>query len=170
MKILLASDHAGFYLKGEIMKFLAGRSVDVEDLGPHSLDPNDDYPDFIAPLAERVSKDPENTRGIILGGSGEGEAIVANRFKGVRAGVFYGSILPKAPIDAAGKESVDPFAIIHLMREHDDANVLSLAARFLNVEEALRAVSLFIDTSFQGEERHLRRIKKIDHIIDTLHG
>lgn len=162
MKILLASDHAGFFLKGEIFKFLEGMGVPVEDLGPASLDPNDDYPDFIRPLAKRVSEDSENTIGIILGGSGQGEAIVANRFSHVRAGVFYGGVAPKSPIDAGGKESTDPYTAIHLMREHDNANVLSLAARFLNVEEALRAVSVFIDTKFTGDERHVRRITKID--------
>lgn len=162
MKILLASDHAGFALKEEISRFLNGKGFDTEDMGPHSLDMDDDYPDYIAPLAKRVSEDPDNIRGVILGGSGQGEAMVANRVPGVRAGVFYGTSLPTLPVDATGKESTDPYAIIHLMREHDNVNVLSLGARFLTNEEAFSAVSQFLDTPFHNDERHLRRINKID--------
>lgn len=146
MKIIfLAADHAGFELKEEIKKFLFEENYKVEDRGAFELNPDDDYPDFIAPVAKAVSENPENARGIILGGSGQGEAICANRFKNVRAAVFYGG----------------PEEIIKLSREHNDANILSLGARFLKKEEALKAVKIWLQAPFSGDERHIRRIKKL---------
>lgn len=166
MKIVLASDHAGFLLKGEIVSFLQEKGFSVEDLGPHTLDPNDDYPDFVRLVGEAVGADPDNVRGIILGGSGQGEAIVANRFLGVRAGVFYGAVTPVSPIDISAEESKDSFAMIRLMRGHDDTNVLSLGARFLSTEDAIAAVEIWINTPFSEEERHSRRVKKIDSVTN----
>ncbi|MFC1757049.1 RpiB/LacA/LacB family sugar-phosphate isomerase [Patescibacteria group bacterium] len=150
MRIYLAADHAGFKLKEEIKKFLSDLGHDVKDFGAFEEDEKDDYPDFMIPLAEEISKDPENTKGILFGGSGQGEAIVANRFKGVRAVVYYG-----------GEEE-----IVKLAREHNNANVLSLGARFVSIDEAENAVKIFLETTFDsgGEnERHLRRINKIDN-------
>jgi ribose 5-phosphate isomerase B len=144
MKIIIAADHAGFNLKEELKPFLGGLGHDVEDKGAFSLDPEDDYPDFMIPAAEAVAKDPENIRGIIIGGSGQGEAMVANRFSGVRAAVYYG-----------GNEE-----IVRLSREHNNANVLALGARFMDEDEAKRAVELWLAEKFSGEERHLRRLNK----------
>ena len=143
--IYLGTDHAGFELKEEIKKFLVDLGLDVEDKGAMVLDPSDDYPDFVRPVAEAVANDAERSRGIILGGSGQGEAIVANRAKGIRAAVYYGG----------------PLDIVKLSRQHNDSNILSLGARFLTKEEALEAVKLFLETPFEGG-RHQRRIDKID--------
>ncbi len=146
MKIYLASDHAGYWLKEKIAAFLKKKGYEFEDLGPHSYVKTDDYPDFMHPLAEKVAADPDNVRGIIMGGTGQGEAIVANRHKGVRAAVYYG-----------GSEEV-----IKLSREHNNANVLSLAGFLLREADALLAVDLWLKTPFSRAERHVRRIAKID--------
>ncbi len=153
-KIHLASDHAGFEYKEILKSFLTNEGYEVIDHGPATYDKDDDYPDFIAPLAKAISESngqdkvyPELVeRGIILGFSGQGEAIVANRFKGVRAAVYYG-----------GNEE-----ILKLSREHNDSNVLSLAAGFISKEELAPVVSLWIKTPFSNEERHIRRIKKLN--------
>lgn len=142
--IYLATDHAGFELKEAIKKFLRKEGYEVKDCGAQTLDPQDDYPDFISKAAEAVSKEPESY-GIILGGSGQGEAIVANKFPNVRASVYYGK-LEEMP---------------RLTREHNDSNILSLGARFLSVDETLAAVKLFLETPFSGDPRHIRRIEKI---------
>ena len=147
MKIYLASDHAGFELKNTLKIYLEGEGYMVTDMGPYKYDETDDYPDFMRPVAKEISKDPENNRGIIMGGSGQGEAMVANRFNGVRAAVYYAHNLD----------------IIKLSREHNNANVLALGARFINNEEAKEAVKLWLETPFTKEERHVRRIKKIDN-------
>lgn len=146
--IYLASDHAGFELKEKLQAFLNGLGFEVEDLGNIKHDEGDDYPDFIFPAAMKVAEDPENNKAIILGGSGQGEAMAANRIKGVRAAVFYGG-----PID-----------IIKLSREHNDANILSLGARFIFEDEAKEVVRMWLETSFSDGERHKRRIEKIDKI------
>jgi len=159
MKIYLAADHAGLALKDKIKTWLKGNDYEVEDCGAFEFDQRDDYPDFISRAAIAVSKDPES-RGIVLGGSGQGEAMVANRYQNVRAAVFYGAVRPRAAIDAEGTESVDPLAMVKLPRAHENANVLSLGARFLSDEEALQAVEVWLKTSFSGGERHRRRIAK----------
>ncbi|MDP2676352.1 MAG: RpiB/LacA/LacB family sugar-phosphate isomerase [bacterium] len=171
MKVYLGTDHAGFALKEKLKRYLADEGHEVEDMGAHSLNDQDDYPDFIRLVAEAVARDDEGlapsgstalppngrgsplgggtageSRGVVLGGSGQGEAMVANRIRGVRAAVYYGG----------DKE------IIVLSREHNDANILSLGARFLSDEEAKSVVKLWLETEFKGEERHVRRIKKID--------
>lgn len=156
MKVFFASDHAGFELKEALMPFVQGLGYEVEDCGAFAFDPQDDYPDTIKKAAEAVSKDPENTRGIIVGGSGQGEAIVANRYPHVRAAVYYGP--GGRQVDADGKE----LTMTASTRKHNDANVLSLAARFLPQDEAEAAVEEWLATEFDGEERHMRRIKKID--------
>ena len=152
----LATDHAGFEYKESIKAWLESEGYEVVDHGAFELDPEDDYPDFIAPAAQAIATDEEgNARAIILGGSGQGEAILANRFPNVRAVVFNGQYDPKD-----GREV--PEEII-TARQHNDANILSLGARFLSLEEVKEAVELFLETSFSGEERHLRRIEKIEN-------
>ena len=146
MIIYLASDHAGFELKEKVKKFLADSGYTVEDCGAYTLSPSDDYPDFIRKAAAAVANDLEHSRGVVFGGSGQGEAMVANRARGVRAAVVY-----------AYSED-----IIRLSREHNNANVLAIGARFLTEEQALTAVKLWLETPFSGEERHERRIKKLD--------
>jgi ribose 5-phosphate isomerase B len=146
MKIYIASDHAGYDLKETLKDYLGLLKYEVEDFGPFVFDANDDYPDFMKLVAEAVSRNPMGSRGIVIGGSGQGEAIVCNRVKGVRAGVFYGGNIE----------------LVKLMREHNDANVLSLGARFVEHEEAEKAVKIFLETKFTNEERHIRRIRKID--------
>ena len=144
MKIVLASDHAGFELKNHVKDYLCKERFQVEDFGAYDYDALDDYPDFILPAA-RVVGNSKNTIGIIFGGSGQGEAMAANRIKGVRAVVFYDG----------------PKKIIKLSRKHNDANVLSLGARFISRDKALDIIDLWLRTPFEGE-RHLTRINKLD--------
>ena len=148
MKIYLGTDHAGFELKEKIKQWLEEWGYDHEDLGAYSYDAEDDYPDFIRPVAEKVAQDPENNRGIVLGGSGQGEAIVCNREEGVYATVY------------ATKEL--DLELVNWMREHNESNVISLAARRVSEEDAKQVVKTWLDTPFTGEERHVRRIAKID--------
>lgn len=150
MKVYLATDHAGFELKEKIKESLIQDGYFVTDFGAETFDPEDDYPDFISKAAAAVSKDPDS-RAIILGGSGQGEAIVANKYPNVRAAVYYGKIeeIPK------------------LTRQHNDSNILSLGARFLTEEEAVGAVKLFLETPFSKEARHIRRVEKIKKIEEN---
>jgi ribose 5-phosphate isomerase B len=147
MKVVFASDHAGFELKEKLKVHVAELGFEVEDKGAHEYRETDDYPDFVGAAARAVAADPENTRAIVLGGSGQGEAMVANRVPGVRAAVYYG-----------GAQEIIP-----LSRQHNDANVLSLGARFLTEEEAKETVKIWLNTGFSEDERHVRRIGKIDH-------
>lgn len=144
MIIHLATDHAGFEDKEVLKTYLTEKGYNVVDHGVYTLDPNDDYPDFILPCAEAVAHE-EGAKGIIFGGSGQGEAMVANKVSGIRAVVYYG-----------GNEE-----IITLSREHNDANILSLAGRFLSSLEVIHVSELWLTTSFSGDERHMRRIEKI---------
>ena len=146
-KIFLGTDHAGFELKEEIKDFLESKKYNIEDCGAYTFEKLDDYPDFIIPVARNVSASPEEYRGIIFGGSGQGEAMSANRFKNVRATVFYGF----------------DFEIIKLSRLHNNANILSIGARFVSSVNAKRAIELWLETPFEGG-RHEARIKKIDDI------
>lgn len=148
MKVYLGTDHAGFELKEQIKAFLKENSYEVEDCGASSLDQEDDYPDFIAPTAAGVAKNPEVDRGIIFGGSGQGEAMVANKCKGIRAAVY----------------NTENLELVKLARIHNDANILSIGARFVGVENAKEAVKLFLDTTYTAEERHERRIEKIKNL------
>ena len=163
--IYIASDHAGLELKEKIKADLISEGHRVVDMGNDHYDRDDDYPDFIGKVAQAVSQDSES-KGIVLGGSGQGEAIAANRYENVRCTVFYGLVTATDPADVTGRISTDPFEIIRLGREHNDANVLSLGARFLKEEDALRAVKLWLDTPFSHEERHVRRINKIERSAD----
>lgn len=154
MTIYLAADHAGFELKETIRQYLKEHGHQVEDCGAFEKDTDDDYPDFILPCARHVARDP-GSFGVIIGASGQGEAMAANRIAGVRAAVYYGSA-SISQIDAEGAA----LGLIESVRMHNNANVLSLGARFMSEDEAVSAVALFLSTRFSGDERHLRRIGK----------
>jgi ribose 5-phosphate isomerase B len=158
-KIYIGSDHAGFNPKEKLKAYLSGLGYEVEDKGAFSYEENDDYPDFILPVAEAVVND-KGSFGIVIGGSGQGEAMAANKVKGARCALFYGPLAPKEAVDVKGIESNDPYEIIKLAREHNDANMISLGARFLNKEEVHQAMKIFLETPFSDDERHARRISK----------
>lgn len=149
-KIYLATDHAGFNLKEEVKKYLEESGREVYDCGALTFEPGDDYPQFIALAAEKVQHDSmhEPSMAVIFGGSGQGESIVANRYRHVRAIVYAGGNLE----------------LVKLGREHNDANVLSIGARFVTKDEAVQAIDLFLSTSFSHEERHAERVIQIDEI------
>lgn len=160
MKIYLAGDHAGFRLKKALLAHLPLLGHDVEDLGPHDLNPDDDYPDFVIPLAKRLLTEP-NAFGIVCAGSGQGEAMCANRLKGVRAAVFYGKMRATEALDAEGGHSKDGFDPVRLARRHNNANLLSIGSRFVSPDDANEAVHVFLTTSFDTDsERHSRRLLK----------
>ncbi len=163
-KVYIASDHAGFALKRAVSEMLSTRGYPVVDFGAKTLDSNDDYPDFITPCATRVAQAcaDGDTRafGIVIGGSGQGEAMSANRVVGVRAAVFYGGIYAQRALDVKGTQTHGSLDIVRLARLHNDANILSLGARFISEEEAFEAVILFIETPFSRDPRHIRRISK----------
>jgi ribose 5-phosphate isomerase B len=150
-KIHLATDHAGYSLKEVIEDHLDEAGRHVVDHGATALNKKDDYPDFIRPAAQAVAES-EKARGIIFGHSGQGEAMVANRFKGVRAAVYYG---PPA-------EDTSEKSIIELSRQHNDANVLSIGAGFVTDNQAIKVVDEWLNTPFSEATRHERRIKKIE--------
>ena len=141
--IVLATDHAGFELKEHVKKFLLEKGFEIKDFGALEYDALDDYPDFIIPASKFVSKN--KLIGIIFGGSGQGEAIAANRIKGIRAVVFYNG----------------PDDIIELSRMHNNANILSIGARFVDNHRAEEIINLWLSTTFE-EGRHKKRISKLD--------
>jgi ribose 5-phosphate isomerase B len=147
MKVYLASDHAGFTLKEELAPYLLERGFVVEDLGPATFNAEDDYPDTILPLALKIAGE-KGAFGVVVGMSGQGEAIACNRIRGVRAAVYNG-----------GSKDILTFS-----RAHNDANVLSLGAKFVSADEAKQAVELWLNTPFSNEERHARRIQKLDNV------
>jgi len=175
--IYLATDHRGFELKEKIKGWLKEWGYAYEDMGALVYDEDDDYPDFISKAAEKVSQEPENSKAIILGGSGQGEAMAANRYKGVRAAVFYGPpfqfkrmpwykwLFPGIGIKGmAGTYGKAEIAILQdlvkLSRQHNNANVLSLGTFFIDMGAAKKIIKLWLETSFSGEERHKRRLAK----------
>lgn len=164
MIVYLATDHTGLEIKDKASKFITELGFQVEDCGAYEFDKNDDYPDFIGKAAEKVSQNPENSMGIIFGGSGQGEAMTANKFKGVRAAVFYGCVTPARAADITGRESHDPYEMLSLTREHNNANILSIGTRFMTDEEILKVIKLWLDAPFTNEERHVRRVEKIKKI------
>jgi ribose 5-phosphate isomerase B len=151
MQIYLASDHAGFYLKEKVKENFLDRGFLVEDFGARNFDEIDDYPDFIFPCVkkyiEKTNGDTVKGFAIIFGGSGTGEAIVANRVRGARAVVYNGN----SP------------EIVRLGREHNDTNILSIGTRFVTEKECLEAIKIFMTTSFEGG-KHAKRVLKIDMI------
>lgn len=146
--IYLGADHAGFALKETIARMLGAHTdYAVVDCGARTLDDDDDYPDFILPVAHHVAQDRARgiaSMGIVCGGSGQGEAMAANRVVGVRCALYYGGA----------------HDLVVLSREHNDANMLSLGARFLRDDEAMAVVRLWLATAFSGEARHVRRLAK----------
>lgn len=178
MKIFLGADHRGFELKEKIKTWLLEWGFEHTDCGAFLYDKDDDYVDFISAVAKKVSEDSENNKGIVLGMTGQGEAMVANKFKGIRASVFYGPDLSfetkrlnwwllalSKGGGLAEKILNNKFKkIIQLSREHNDANILSLGAGFVEEHSIKFLVKLWLDTKFAGEERHVRRINKIKQI------
>lgn len=177
MKISIASDHAGFELKAFLVTELGARGFDMYDFGAHEMIAEDDYPIYISRVAKDISRYEQaileghqhthtvhgivatgrDHMGIIIGGSGQGEAIVANKYPHIRAAVVYGGV-------ATGGSRQLIEEITTLSRKHNDANIISLGARFLSNEEALEMVMLWLETDFEGEERHRRRIGQINDI------
>lgn len=161
MKIATTTDHGGYEALQELKTYVESLGHEVVDFGPKSLDMDDDYPDFMFPAARAVAEG-ECEVGIILGGSGQGEAMAANRFKGVRAAVFYTPAIAKTAVDAEGNTSDDPYEILKLTRQHNHANVLSLSGRFLTLDEMKQAVKIWLETPYSEAERHARRVGKLD--------
>ncbi len=141
-KVYLGADHAGLRLKNAIKQYLSEAKIDYQDFGADKLKSDDDYPDFANKVAKAVSRQPKNY-GVLICGSGHGMCIAANRHKKVRGILGYS------------------VGAVMIGREHNDANVLCLAGRFLSTAQAIHLVETFLKTDFPGEERHLRRIKKI---------
>lgn len=152
-KIYIGTDHAGYEMKNKLIPFIKNLGYEVVDCGAYINDPKDDDPNFVSAVARAVALNPEHIKGIILGGSGQGEAIVANRFPNVRAIVFYGKPGIFSKLD-----------VIRLGREHNDSNVLSLGARFLSLRSAEKAVKSWLEIPFSKAERHIRRIKETEAI------
>jgi ribose 5-phosphate isomerase B len=147
--IILASDHAGFELKEKVKEFLHEKGYKTDDMGAHAYVEDDDYPAFMVQAALRIAQDSSGTaRAIIFGKSGQGEAMVANRFPGVRAAVWYGG----------------DHEILKLSRQHNDANILSIGAGFVTESQAAEAITEWLHTEFSNEERHKRRIEEMDNI------
>lgn len=163
MKIAVTTDHAGFEALQHLKVFIGSLGHECVDFGPKSLDMDDDYPDFMFPAAKAVAGG-ECEAAIILGGSGQGEAMAANRIKGVRCTLFYGPAVAKTAIDAEGHSSDDPYEILKLSRLHNHANVLSLSGRFLAVDEMKRAIETWLSTPYSDAERHARRVRKLDDL------
>ena len=142
MRIHIGSDHAGLELKAELVKHLSSKGHDVTDHGPHEYDALDDYPDFCIPAAQAVANDPLSL-GIVLGGSGNGEQIAANKVKGIRAALAWSIETAK------------------LAKEHNNANVVAVGGRMHEISFVKEIIDAFIDEPFSNDERHVRRIKKI---------
>ena len=142
MRIHIGSDHAGLEFKNELIEHLVAGGHDVTDHGPYEFDVLDDYPDFCIPTAEAVAKDPASL-GIVLGGSGNGEQIAANKVKGVRAALAWNIETAK------------------LARDHNNANVIGIGGRMHPIDECKAIIDAFIETPFSYDERHIRRINKI---------
>lgn len=142
MRIHIGSDHAGLELKAELVKHLTANGHEVTDHGPHEYDALDDYPDFCIPAAEAVAKDPDSL-GIVLGGSGNGEQMAANKVKGIRAALAWSIETAK------------------LARDHNNANVIAVGGRMHEISSVKEIIDTFIASPFSNDERHIRRIKKI---------
>ena len=163
MKIYFASDHGGFETKEELKRYAAEElGHEVEDCGAHQLDPADNYPDYIVPAAKKIAADPE-ARGVIAGGSGQGEAMAANKVKGIRAFVYYGPAKAVKAVDVSGRMSEDPHEIVKLARLHNNSNVISFGNRFVPIEEAKQVLKLWLETPFEGG-RHQKRIELMDQL------
>lgn len=149
MIIYIASDHRGFKLKETLKVYLVNSGYTIHDLGNDHYDENDDYPDFAVKVAQKISEDSINNRGILLCGSGVGVDVVANKFNNVRSALVF------SPDHA------------YVARNDDDANVLSLPVAMLGEEDAKKIVSVWLQTPFSGAERHKRRLEKIKKLEDS---
>jgi ribose 5-phosphate isomerase B len=142
MRVYLGSDHAGYELKMHLVNHLTKQGHDVVDVGPHEYDPEDDYPAFCFHTGARVVAD-EGSLGIVIGGSGNGEQIAANKVEGVRSTLVWRA------------------DIAELARQHNDSNVLAIGARQHTLDEATSFVDTFLATPFSGDPRHARRIAQL---------
>jgi ribose 5-phosphate isomerase B len=142
MRVYLGADHAGFELKAHLLTALAERGFEVSDCGAFEYDAQDDYPPFCIATAEKVVADP-GSLGVVIGGSGNGEQIAANKVRGARAALAW---------------NLD---IAQLARQHNDANVVAVGARQHSIDDATAIVLAFLDTTFSGDARHARRIAQI---------
>ena len=142
MRVYLGSDHAGLELRQQLVEHLTSAGYDVVDVGPKTYDPEDDYPAYCLATAARVVADP-GSLGVVVGGSGNGEQIAANKVKGARAALTWNT------------------ETAQLARQHNDANVAGVGARMHTVEEAIAIVDAFLATPFSGAERHARRIRQL---------
>lgn len=164
MKIALSTDHAGYERLKKLKEGLELAGYACHDFGPAQFNIDDDYPDFIRPACESILAGGCEV-GIIFGGSGQGEAMAANRLKGIRCTVWYGPSVPIEAINAEGIVSSDPYEMLKLSKEHNNANMLSIAGRFVSDDETLRVAIKWLNESFKNEERHMRRIEKLDQGI-----
>jgi ribose 5-phosphate isomerase B len=142
MRVYLGSDHAGYELKGHLVTWLSEHGHEPVDCGPREYDRDDDYPPYVLSAASRTAADP-GSFGVVIGGSGNGEAIAANKVDGVRAALAWNEETAR------------------LAREHNDANVISIGARMHPIEDAVRFLEIFVSTPYSGAERHSRRIAMI---------
>ena len=152
MRVHLGSDHAGLELKEHLTEWLTGHGYDVVDHGPFTFDPDDDYPVFCLRAAEAVAADQQeglDSLGVVIGGSGNGEQIAANKVRGVRSALAWSEETAK------------------LAREHNDANVISVGGRMHPLEDLMRFVELFLGTPFSGVSRHVRRIAMLADYEET---
>ncbi len=161
MRLYFAGDHAGFLMKGKLIEFARSLGHEVEDLGPFEPKSGDDYPDYVIPLAKKVAE-PERLnlesgkrfnldseiRGIVVAGSGQGEIIAMNRVKGARAALL-----------CPGPQMVP---LIKVSRDHNNSNIFAIGARFCTLEEAKEGIAVWLETTFSGDERHVRRLQKIE--------
>jgi ribose 5-phosphate isomerase B len=148
MRVYLGSDHAGFALKTHLLAYLAGLGQETVDCGPHEYQADDDYPPYCIATASRVAADP-GSLGVVIGGSGNGEQIAANKVVGIRAALAWNEETAR------------------LARLHNDANVVAIGARMHPSDEAVRLVEVFIGTPFSGDERHARRLRMIANYETT---
>jgi ribose 5-phosphate isomerase B len=154
MTIHLATDHAGYAHKEAVSAWLKSEGYDVVDHGAHALDPQDDFPDFISLAAAAVNKNPKASRGVVFGGSGQGEGMMANSYPYVRATVYYG-----------GDETIPV-----LSRQHNDANMLSIGARFIDIDSTKKIIWEWLHTESLIEDKYHRRNKKLADFTNNLHS
>lgn len=149
MKILFAGDHAGFEMKQKLVEFVRSLGHEVEDIGSFEPKAGDDYPDYVIPLAKKVTGKPSTeVRGIVVAGSGQGEIIAMNRIEGARAALL-----------CPGPQMIP---LIQASRDHNDSNILCVGARFCTLDQAQGGIRVWLETPFSNEERHIRRLQKID--------
>lgn len=146
--IYISADHAGFELKKQVKQFLTEQNEQFDDLGPNTLDLQDDYPDFAELVARKIQSDPQ-TKGILICGSGQGICIAANKLKGIRAAQAWSEATARAG------------------RNDDDINVLCLAARHQTFDEIKPIIKAFLETPFDAQSRRIKRIKKIEKIKEN---